>query len=61
MDGIVQGSAVRVGDQVRITAQLIDGASDENLWADSYERDFANVLILQSELARTIAQQVQAS
>jgi serine/threonine protein kinase/tetratricopeptide (TPR) repeat protein len=59
VDAIVQGSAVRTGDQVRITAQLIDAERDENLWADSYARNFRDVLTLQNEVARAIARRVQ--
>ena len=50
---------MRTGNQVRITAQLIDAETDENLWADSYARDFKDVLVLQNELARAIARRVQ--
>jgi TolB-like protein/Flp pilus assembly protein TadD len=55
---IVEGSVLRVGDKVRITAQLIDAPSDKHLWADSYERDTRDVLTLQDEVASTIAQQI---
>jgi len=55
---IVEGSVLRVGDKVRITAQLIDAPSDKHLWADSYERDSRDVLTLQDEVASTIAQQI---
>ena len=53
---IVEGSVLRVGDKVRITAQLIDAPTDKHLWADSYERDTRDVLTLQDEVASTIAQ-----
>ena len=55
---IVEGSVLRVGDKVRITAQLIDASTDKHLWADSYERDTRDVLTLQDEVASTIAQQI---
>lgn len=55
---IVEGSVLRVGDKVRITAQLIDAPTDKHLWADSYERDARDVLTLQDEVASTIAQQI---
>jgi len=55
---IVEGSVLRVGDKVRITAQLIDAATDKHLWAESYERDTRDVLTLQDEVASTIAQQI---
>lgn len=56
---IVQGSVLRGGDRVRITAQLIDATSDTHLWAETYERRLINVLTLQSELAQAIVQQVK--
>jgi Tfp pilus assembly protein PilF len=54
----VEGSVLRVGDKVRITAQLIDAPSDKHLWAESYERDTRDVLTLQDEVASTIARQI---
>jgi serine/threonine protein kinase/tetratricopeptide (TPR) repeat protein len=59
VDAIVEGSVLRAGDRVRITAQLIDASSDHHLWAKSYERDFRDVLTLQSEVARDIAQEIR--
>ena len=59
MDGIVEGSVLRAGERVRITAQLIEAKSDRHLWARSYERDFSDVLALQSEVARDIAQEIR--
>lgn len=56
---IVQGSVLRGGDRVRITAQLIDASSDTHLWSESYERKLTNVLSLQGELAQAIVQQVK--
>ena len=55
---IVEGSVLRVGDKVRITAQLIDAPTDKHLWAESYERDTRDVLTLQDEVASTIAKQI---
>ena len=60
VDAVVRGAIFRVGDQVRVTAQLILGATDEQLWAESYQRDISDVLSLQSEMARTIAGEIQA-
>ena len=60
VDGVIEGSVVRSGDRVRITAQLINARSDRHLWSESYERDLKDVLALQSELARGIASQVRA-
>jgi serine/threonine-protein kinase len=59
VDGIVEGSVMRAGDRVRINAQLIHAASDRHLWARSYERDLRDVLTLQSEVARAIADEIQ--
>ena len=46
VDAIIEGSVVRAGDQVRITAQLIYAPTDKHLWAKSYDRDLRNVLAL---------------
>ncbi len=60
VDGIVEGSVMRSGNRVRVTAQLLNAPKDQHLWAESYERDLGNVLSLQSEVARAIAEQVRA-
>jgi TolB-like protein/DNA-binding winged helix-turn-helix (wHTH) protein/Tfp pilus assembly protein PilF len=60
VDGIVEGSIVRSGQRLRVTAQLIRGAVDQHLWAESYDRDFGDALQLQSDLARAITEQVRA-
>jgi eukaryotic-like serine/threonine-protein kinase len=59
VDGVIEGSVELSGDQVRITAQLIHGPSDTHVWAESYERDVRNVLALQDEVAKTIADEVK--
>lgn len=59
VDGIVEGSVLRSGDRVRITAQLVHAASDTHLWARSYERDLRDVLALQSEVARAIVGEIR--
>jgi serine/threonine protein kinase/Flp pilus assembly protein TadD len=59
VDAVVEGSVMRVGNKVRITAQLIDGATDRHLWAQSYERDYSDILALQSEVALSIAEEVE--
>jgi len=56
---LIEGSVFRAGDQVRITVQLIDAATDNHLWAESYERSLTNVLRLQSNVAREIADQIE--
>src|SRR6516164_1722111 len=55
VDAIVEGSVLRSGNRVRITAQLIAANSDKNIWAESYERDFGDILKLQSEVSEAIA------
>jgi serine/threonine protein kinase/tetratricopeptide (TPR) repeat protein len=59
VDAVVEGSVMRAGDRVRITAQLIEAATDRHLWAERYERDVADVLGIQSEVAQAIAREVQ--
>ena len=59
VDAIVEGSVLRAADQVRITAQLIDGETDTHVWARSYERDLRDILRLQGEVARAIAQEIR--
>jgi len=58
VDAVVEGSVMRYGDKVRITAQLIDAPADKHLWAKSYERESRDVLALQDELALAIARQI---
>jgi len=59
VDAVVEGSVLRSGNRVRITAQLIHAANDQHLWADSYDRDLSDVLKLQSEVAQAIAHEVR--
>jgi len=59
VDAIIEGSILKSGDRVRITAQLIEAASDRHLWAESYERDLRDVLALQDQVARAIADEVK--
>jgi TolB-like protein len=61
VDVLVEGSAQRVGDSVRIMAQLIDPETEQALWAESYEQDLENVLLLWSEVAQAIAGEVQVA
>jgi TolB-like protein/DNA-binding winged helix-turn-helix (wHTH) protein/Flp pilus assembly protein TadD len=57
-DAVIEGSVMRSGDRVRITAQLIDARTDQHLWAEKYDRDFRDILTLQSEVAQQIAVQI---
>ncbi len=59
VEGIVEGSVTRAGDEVRITVQLIHGPSDTHVWTQSYTRDFSDVLNLQAEVAEAIAWEIQ--
>jgi len=59
VDIVLEGTVVRSGKRVRITAQLIEGATDRHLWVKSYERDLEDVLILQAEVARAIAHEIK--
>jgi tetratricopeptide (TPR) repeat protein len=59
VDAIVEGSVQREGNRVRISTRLVRAATDQHMWAEAYDRELRNVLILQNEVARTIAQRVQ--
>jgi TolB-like protein/tetratricopeptide (TPR) repeat protein len=59
VDAVIEGSVLRSGARVRITVQLIHASSDQHLWAESYERDLRDILSLQSEIARQVANQVR--
>jgi serine/threonine protein kinase/tetratricopeptide (TPR) repeat protein len=58
VDAILEGSVMRSGDRVQITAQLIYASTDEHLWADKYESDLGDVLKLQADVARSIANRI---
>src|SRR5204862_3327774 len=57
---VVEGSVQRSGNRVRVNAQLVDARTDRHLWAQTYDRDLADVFAIQSEIAKTIADQLQA-
>lgn len=59
VDTIVEGSVLRLGPRVRISAQLIQASSDRHLWADTYERDLRDVLGLEREVALAITRQIR--
>jgi len=59
VDALIEGSVLRSGDRVRVTAQLIGAVPERHLWARSYERDLRDVLALQGEVAQAIAREVQ--
>ncbi|MCX6553693.1 MAG: protein kinase [Candidatus Aminicenantes bacterium] len=57
-DMVVEGSVLRAGEKVRITAKLIHPAEDRQLWVKSYDRDIGDFLALQSEIAQDITRQI---
>src|SRR5437870_5867791 len=59
VDAVIEGSVQRAGGRVRVTAQLIHAATDTHLWARDYERDLADILKLESEVARAIADEIR--
>jgi tetratricopeptide (TPR) repeat protein len=61
VQAVVEGGIVRSGDKVRITAQLIRVPDDNHIWADSYEGDLRDTLVLQDHVAQAIADQIRVS
>ncbi|HXN50432.1 MAG TPA: winged helix-turn-helix domain-containing protein, partial [Candidatus Acidoferrum sp.] len=59
VDAVVEGSVEREADRVRITANLVQVFPEKHLWAESYDRDLRSILDLESEVARTIADQIR--
>ena len=57
---VVEGSVQRSGNRVRVNAQLVDARNDAHLWAQTYDRDLEDVFAIQSEIAKAIADQLQA-
>jgi TolB-like protein/class 3 adenylate cyclase/Tfp pilus assembly protein PilF len=57
---VVEGSVQRSGNRVRVNAQLVDARTDAHLWAQTYDRDLADVFAIQSEIAKAIVDQLQA-
>jgi TolB-like protein/DNA-binding winged helix-turn-helix (wHTH) protein len=60
VDAVVEGSVIRSGQRIRVTAQLLQASTDRHLWAQTYDRDLGDVLRLQGEVAQTIAERVRA-
>src|SRR5262249_13601497 len=60
VSNILEGSVQRVANHVRVNAQLIDARNDAHLWGQTYDRDLADVFAIQSEIAKMIADQLQA-
>ncbi|HEX3373518.1 MAG TPA: tetratricopeptide repeat protein [Edaphobacter sp.] len=61
VDAVVEGSVIREGDRIRVSAQLIRAATDTHLWSESYDREMSDALTLESELAQAIAEKVRVS
>ena len=61
VDAVVEGTVLRSGDQVRITAQLIEAAEDRHVWSQSYQGELRDTLALQNSVARAIAEQIRIS
>jgi TolB-like protein/DNA-binding winged helix-turn-helix (wHTH) protein/Flp pilus assembly protein TadD len=61
VDAVVEGTVLHSGDQVRITAQLIEASADKHLWSQSYEGELRDALTLQNKVARAIADQIRIS
>jgi len=59
VDAVLEGSVLRSGDMVRISAQLIQASTDKHLWAESYERELRDILALQSDVARNVAREIR--
>jgi serine/threonine protein kinase/tetratricopeptide (TPR) repeat protein len=57
---VVEGSVQRAGRRIRVSAQLIDALTDTHIWADHYDRDFADIFAIQSEIAQQIADQLRS-
>jgi len=60
VDAVIEGSVQRFKDRVRITAQLIQGPTDEHLWAKTYDHDLQDILLLQAEVAASVAREIGA-
>ena len=61
VDAVVEGSVMKEGDRIRVTAQLIRGPTDEHFWSETYDREMRDALTLESELAQSIAEKVEVT
>ncbi len=59
VDAVMEGSILREGEQVRVSIELIDGTTDEHLWAKEYDNQYRSILMLQKDVARTVAEQMK--
>jgi TolB-like protein/DNA-binding winged helix-turn-helix (wHTH) protein/Tfp pilus assembly protein PilF len=60
VEALIEGSVVRDGHRVAVTANLIDASNEEHIWSERYDRDLVDILVVQSDLAQSIAREVQA-
>jgi TolB-like protein/DNA-binding winged helix-turn-helix (wHTH) protein len=61
VDALVEGSVIRAGTRIRVTAQLIRGATDDHFWSETYDREFVDTLRLEGDVAQSIAQRVEVT
>jgi TolB-like protein/Flp pilus assembly protein TadD len=61
VDAVIEGSVLRAENRVRITAQLLRVSPEEHLWAHNYERDYREILTLQSEIALAVAREIEST
>ncbi|MGA2909596.1 MAG: hypothetical protein ABSE36_17985, partial [Terracidiphilus sp.] len=61
VDAVVEGSVIRDGTRIRVTAQLIRGASDEHFWSETYDRELSDALTLESEVAQAITEKIEVT
>lgn len=61
VDAVVEGSVIKEGDHIRVTAQLIRGSAETHFWSETYDRTMSDALTLESEVAQTIAEKVQVT
>jgi TolB-like protein/tetratricopeptide (TPR) repeat protein len=61
VDAVVEGSVIKEGDRIRVTVQLIRGATDQHFWSETYDREMRDALSLESELAVSIGKKVEAT
>jgi pentatricopeptide repeat protein len=61
VDAVVEGSVTKEGDRIRVTAQLIRGATDQHFWSQTYDREMRDALTLESDLAQSIAEKVEVT
>ena len=61
VDALVEGSVIRDGSRIRVTAQLIRAATDEHFWSETYDRELQDILVLESDVAQSIASRIEVT